>query len=60
MKKHKGTAKDSRGCSFGYTCFSTSYYIGGIKVIDRIYQSHVFDHIESSTLHGLKKMMGKL
>jgi len=67
LSTHKGTAKDSTGCEFAYTCQSDKYYMGGELHTERHYT--VYDGkdtgknnimAEADSLKDLKVKMGRI
>jgi hypothetical protein len=63
LKKHTGESNDTKGCEFGYTCYSDSEYgfksNGEIGMIhDRTYVDDVFG-IEAKSLNELKIIIGE-
>lgn len=62
LKKHTGITKDTKGCEFGYTCYTEQEYGYGDggewgKQFDRTYVDEVFG-MEAKSLDDLKKMIG--
>ena len=60
ITKHTGTATDTRGTEFTYTCYTTVWERDFEDVKETIYVCNEFPKVEAKTLKGLKEKMGNL